>query len=354
MNLSHPIGFGIIGLGMIAEFHFQAIQAIPGCSFIGGYNHTPEKCSAFCQSHGGIAYPSLDALLADPAIDIVTICTPSGSHLESAIAAAHAGKHLIIEKPLEITAERCDQILRVAEKNGVKLATVFPSRFHKSSQLIKEAIRQGRFGRIVLADAQIKWYRSQAYYDSATWRGTWEFDGGGALMNQGIHAIDLLQWFMGPADEVAAYTTTLAHERIEVEDTAVASLKFSNGALGIIEASTAAYPGFLKKLEICGSKGSVVMEEESITKWEFAEELPEDKQIRADLSNNTHTGGGSGDPKAISFEAHRMLFSAFIESIIKDGPFDLGGSEGRKSVQLIESIYQSARLGKPVLLGSVA
>lgn len=191
---------------------------------------------------------------------------------------------------------------------------------------------------------------AQEYYDSGAWRGTREFDGGGALMNQGIHAIDLLQWLIGDVSEVFAYTATLAYERIEVEDTAVASLKFSNGALGVIEGTTGAYPESLKRLEICGSKGSVVMEKESITKWEFAEKLSQDEAIREQFQNNTHTSGGSGDPKAISFEGHRLLFSAFIDSIVNGNHFDLEGDEGRKSVKIIESIYKSAKTGFVVKL----
>ena len=311
MNPSQPIGFGIIGLGMIAEFHVKAIENIPGAKFVGGYNRTFEKAKAFCAACGGTPFATAEDLFADPAIDIVVIATPSGMHLDYAVQAAEAGKHIIVEKPLEVTTARCDRILSAAAKNIVRVCTIFPSRFHASSQLIKRVIEQGRLGRIVLADAQIKWYRSQAYYDSGAWRGTWEYDGGGALMNQGIHAIDLLQWFMGDVTEVSGYTATLAHERIEVEDTAVATLKFANGALGVIEGTTGAYPGFLKRLEICGSKGSVVMEEESITHWQFAEELPEDQEIRDRLLHNTQTGGGSADPRAISFEGHRLQFSAF-------------------------------------------
>lgn len=350
MDASKPIGFGIIGLGMIAEFHVNAIAAMESCKFIGGYNRTFGKALAFCSAHGGIPYPTAAELFADPGIDIVIIATPSGCHLDYAVEAAAAGKHVIVEKPLEITAERCDQIIEAADGNHVKLCTVFPSRFHPSSRLVKQAITQGRLGKIVLADAQIKWYRSQAYYDSGAWRGTWERDGGGALMNQGIHAIDLLQWFMGDVTEVSAYTATLAHERIEVEDTAVASLKFANGALGVIEGTTGAYPGFLKRLEICGSKGSVVMEEENITQWQFAEELPEDQEIRERFLHHTQSGGGSADPRAIRFEWHRMLFSAFVDSIQQGTPFGLEGNEGRKSVAIIESIYKSARDGRPVKL----
>jgi predicted dehydrogenase len=248
MDASKTIGFGILGLGMIAEFHFKAIQELSGCRFVAGFDTIPGRAADFCAKHGGAAYDDLNAFLADREVDIVTVATPSGLHLDGALAAIKAGKHVIVEKPLEITTARCDSIIAEAKAKGVKVGTVFPSRYHGPSKIIKQAIEAGRLGRIVLADAQIKWYRSQEYYDSGKWRGTWQFDGGGALMNQGIHAIDLLQWFMGDVREVYAQTATLAHERIEVEDTAAAVLQFANGAIGVIEGTTSAYPGFLKKL----------------------------------------------------------------------------------------------------------
>ena len=175
---------------------------------------------------GCTAYEKLDSLLADPEVDIVVIGTPSGAHLEPAIAAARAGKHVIVEKPLEITLKRCDRIMRECEKNGVKLSTIFPSRFHESSIEMRRAVDGNRFGRLTIGDAYVKWFRTQEYYDSGKWRGTWELDGGGALMNQAVHSVDLLIWLMGPVAEITAHTATLAHQRIAVEDVAMATLKF--------------------------------------------------------------------------------------------------------------------------------
>ncbi|MDR2160217.1 MAG: Gfo/Idh/MocA family oxidoreductase [Treponema sp.] len=350
MDRSKEIGFGILGLGMIAEFHFRAIAEIGGCRFAAGFDTVPGRAAEFCKKHGGRAYDNLDAFLSDRDIDIVTIATPSGLHLDGAVAAARAGKHIIVEKPLEISRARCDTIIAEAEAAGVKAGVVFPSRYHGPSKIIKKAIEGGRLGTIVLADAQIKWYRSQEYYDSGKWRGTWQFDGGGALMNQGIHAIDLLQWFMGDVSEVSAQTATLAHERIEVEDTAAAVLKFANGAVGVIEGTTAAWPGFLKKIEICGSKGSIIMEEESITTWKFAEELPEDGDIRKRYGGATATGGGAADPAAIGHHGHKMLFESFVQALREDQPPDIDGVEGRKAVEIIEAIYRSAKSRAPVAL----
>ena len=350
MSNSKTIGFGIIGPGMIAGFHVKAIKELDGCRFAAAYHPDPGRAADFCAKHGGKGYDDLASFMADKDIDIVSVTTPSGLHLDSALAAARAGKHVIVEKPLEVTAARCDAIIAEAKANNVKLGTIFPSRYHAPSGIIKKAVEQGRLGKIVLADAQIKWYRTQEYYDSGKWRGTWQYDGGGALINQGIHAIDLLQWFVGPVSEVSSYAATLAHERIEVEDTAAAVLKFSSGAIGVIEGTTSAYPGFLKKVEICGSKGCITMEEESITTWKFAEEQPEDEEIRRRYGSSTQTGGGASDPKAIGYHGHKMLFEAFVNSIRENKPFELDGVEGKKSVEIIEAIYRSAKSRAPVTL----
>ena len=229
------IGFGIVGCGMIAKFHARAIAEITGAKLVACYNRTTPKAEALAAEFGGQAYTDLDAMLAREDLQIVTVCSPSGAHMEPTLAAARAGKHVIVEKPLDVTLERCDAMIRACEEAGVKLATIFPSRFHRSSQLLKQAVEAGRFGKLTLGDAYVKWFRTQKYYDSGAWRGTWQFDGGGALMNQAIHSVDLLLWLMGDVVEVSAYTTLLAHERIEVEDVAIATLRFKSGALGVID-----------------------------------------------------------------------------------------------------------------------
>ncbi len=223
-------GFGIVGCGMISHFHCKAIADVKGAKFVACYDSREESAEALAIQFGGTAYSDLDEMLADPRVDVVTICTPSGAHLDPAVAAAKAGKHVIVEKPLEITLKRCDAIIAACAENKVVLSTIFPSRFHKSSQTLKKAIDAGKFGTLSLGDAYVKWFRTQEYYDSGQWRGTWALDGGGALMNQAIHSVDLLTWLMGPVAELTANTATLAHQRIEVEDVATASLKFENGA----------------------------------------------------------------------------------------------------------------------------
>lgn len=348
--MQKKFGIGIVGCGMIANFHCKAIAEIENAELVGCVSSRYETALAFGEKWGCEAFAQLRGMLADPRIDIVSVCTPSGAHLEPALAAAAAGKHVIVEKPLEITTERCDQIISGCRQHGVLLATIFPSRFHAASQVLKQAIEAGKFGRLTLGDAYVKWYRTQAYYDSGNWRGTWALDGGGALMNQAIHSVDLLTWLMGPVEQVAAHTATLAHERIEVEDVATVSLRFRNGALGVIVATTAAFPGMFKRIEIHGSQGSAVLEEEDLKVWSFAQPTAEDETIVANYANRTKSGGGAGDPSAIGHAAHAAQIQDFIQALSGGGRPAVDGAEGRRSVEIIQAIYQAARSGVAVRL----
>ena len=343
-------GFGIVGCGMISEFHARAIADTSGAKLVACVDRVPEVAARFAEKHAVKSYSGLPQFLNDPAIDIVTICTPSGHHMEAAVAAAKAGKHVIVEKPLEVTLTRCDKIINACRKNNVVLSTIFPSRFHSSSMALKKAIDQGRFGRLTLGDAYVKWFRTQEYYDSGQWRGTWALDGGGALMNQAIHSVDLLTWLMGPVAEVSATTATLAHERIEVEDVATASLRFENGALGVIEATTAAFPGWLKRIEIHGSHGSACLEEEDIKTWQFAKMTTVDKKLVAALADRTSSGGGASDPAAIGHAAHAHQFKDVIKAIKQGSNPKIDGHEGRRSVEIILAIYKAAETGKRIQL----
>jgi UDP-N-acetyl-2-amino-2-deoxyglucuronate dehydrogenase len=344
------LGFGIIGCGMIANFHARAIAEVRGARLVGGYDAVPAAADRLAGSFGCKAYYRLKDMLADPAIDVVTIGTPSGAHLEPAVAAAREGKHVIVEKPLEITLRRCDKIIDECRKACVTLSTIFPSRFHQASRELKRAVDQGRFGTLALGDAIVKWYRTQAYYDSGAWRGTWRLDGGGALMNQAIHSVDLLAWLMGPVAEVRAQTALLAHQRIAVEDTAVAVLRFANGALGTIEASTAAFPGYLKRIEIHGSAGSAVLEEEDLVKWDFAKRIKADRAIIRKMGEKKSTGGGAADPAAIGHHGHARQFQDVVNAIRKGGSPMIDGPEGRRAVEIILAIYKSAETGRAVAL----
>lgn len=344
------IRFGMVGCGMISNFHARAIKDSKDAQLIGAFSRSLKNTTEFAEKHGCRVFESLDEMLHDPEIDAITICSPSGAHLEPALAAAACGKHIIVEKPLEITTERCDMIIRAAESANVKLGVTFQSRFHESSQLLKAAVDGGRFGTITLGDAYVKWFRSQQYYDSGDWRGTWALDGGGALMNQAIHSVDLLLWLMGPVAEVNARTATMTHQRIEVEDVAIANLLFKNGSLGVIEATTTAFPGSLKRIEICGSGGMAILEEEDLKQWTFAEETPEDEAVRARMAGKTKTGGGAGDPAAIGHHGHTMLFNEFTAAIHENRVPLIDGKEGRRSVELIQAIYESAKTGQTIKL----
>jgi predicted dehydrogenase len=295
-------------------------------------------------------YTDLNPMLDRKDVDIVIVATPSGAHMEPAVAAAAAGKHVVVEKPLEVTVERCDRILTACDKHGVKLCTIFPSRFADSNRTLKAAVDAGRFGRLTLGETTCKWWRTQEYYDKGGWRGTWKLDGGGALMNQAIHNVDLLLWMMGPATHVTAFTATLAHERIEVEDTAVACLRFANGALGVIQAATSIHPGYPKTIAIHGDRGSVVIEQEDVLRWDFNPETPEDKATKARFAQKVGAAGGSNDPAAISYEGHRRQLSDFVDAIETKGTPLVDGREGRKAVELIRAIYESAKTGHTIAL----
>jgi UDP-N-acetyl-2-amino-2-deoxyglucuronate dehydrogenase len=341
--------FGIVGTGMIADFHAAAIRDLPGCSLAACMDISAERAEAFAAKHGCEAFSELPAFLERGGVDIVTVCTPSGTHMETAVAAARAGKHLIVEKPMEVTLERIDPIIAACDESGVSLSGVFMSRYGEAARTLKKAVDEGRFGKLVLGSAYVKWWRSQEYYGAGGWKGTLRLDGGGALMNQGIHAVDLLQWLMGPVESVCAYGATLAHRNIEVEDTAVAALRFRSGALGVVEGSTAAYPGAPKRIELCGDRGSAALEEESLPVWKFAEERAEDANIAARFSARSGVGGAA-DPSAIGHRGHALQFADIVHSIRKGKRSSVDGREARKAVELILAIYRSAQTGREVSL----
>jgi len=344
------LGFGIVGCGMISHFHARAIGDCRGAKLVAGFDTHLPAAEKLADAFGCTAYNDLDAMLADPAVDVVTIATPSGAHMEPAVAAARAGKHVIVEKPLEVNLRRCDRIIDACEKAGVVLSTIFPSRFHSSSQELKRAIDKGRFGQMIAGDAFIKWYRTQEYYDSGAWRGTWQLDGGGALMNQAIHSVDLIYWLMGPVREIRARMGMLAHERIEVEDIVMATVEYESGAMGVIEASTAMYPGYLKQIEVHGSTGSVLMQEEDIKAWDFAKKDRRDQAIHDQMKQQRSGGGGAGDPAAIGHHGHTKQFEDVIKAIKKGTTPMIDGHEGRRSVEIILGVYKAAETGKAVTL----
>ncbi|MCC6884820.1 MAG: Gfo/Idh/MocA family oxidoreductase [Verrucomicrobiales bacterium] len=339
--------FGIIGAGMIAKFHARAIQAMTGSELVSVYARRADAAEPIAAEFGCRAYTDLDAFLADPKLEIVTIATPSGAHLEPALAAAAAGKHIIVEKPIEVTPERIDQMIDACRKAGVTLSGIFNRRFHPAVAAMKKAVDQGRFGRLSLCDAYVKWFRTQEYYDSGAWRGTWALDGGGALMNQSIHLIDQLLYLGGPVTSVCASTACLAHNNIEVEDTAVAILEFASGARGVIQGSTACWSstGHPAEVHLCGDRGSVFLADEAFRVWDFSEPQPEDEEVRATLMQGAARGLGANDPSAINFTGHLRNFEDVVRAIEAGRAPSVSGEEARRAVALICAIYESARNG---------
>lgn len=339
--------FGIIGAGMIGQFHGKAITAMSGGELHSVFDLRLEAAEKLAGAFKAKPYGDMAAFFADPELEIVTIGTPSGAHFEPAMAAIEAGKHVIIEKPLEITTERIDQMVEAAKAKNVTIAAVLNRRFHPGMDAFKKAVDEGRFGVLTSASAYVKWYRDQAYYDSAGWRGTWALDGGGALMNQSIHTIDALLYLAGPVKSVQANTACLAHTDIEVEDIAVAILEFENGARGVIEGSTCSWSksGHPARVQLAGTEGSVFLADEAFEIWDFMHETEADKEVHGMLMQGAEAGLGANDPKAINFYQHQRNFEEVVSAIKEGRAPSTNASEARKSVALIQAIYESAQNG---------
>jgi len=335
------IGFGIIGCGNISTIHAKAIQAIPEARLRAFYSHSQPKAEKMAQQYCVEFEANLDRFLERHDIQVVSICTPSGTHAELGIKAAAAGKHVVVEKPIDVTLEKAQMLIDACHKAGVKLAVIFQSRFLPAVQILKSAIDRNRLGRIIMGDAYVKWYRTREYYEAARWRGTLALDGGGALINQSIHTIDLLQHFVGPVASVFGFAEKKLHPYIEAEDTAVAVLKFKNGALGVIEGATSISPGFSRRVEIHGEKGSVFLDGNDITAWNLTDTGEEEEALSRlkgrDLSN------GASDPMALDISGHRRQMEDLIVAIRQDRPPMIDGAEGLKALELVLAIYRSAR-----------
>ena len=340
--------FGIVGAGLIADFHARAIGDIPNAKLTACCDNIPEKAKALADKYGVTAFGSYEEMVASDDVDIVTIATPSGFHMEPAIAAAEAGKHVICEKPMDITLERIDAMIAAHKKNNTKLGGIFPYRFNEGMGPLREAINSGRFGTITYASIYVPWWRTDKYYKDS-WHGTWKLDGGGALMNQSIHMVDMLCDLMPPIESLQAFTGKLGHPQIETEDTATAVLRYSNGALGVIYGTTASFPGQFRRFEITGTKGTVIMVENSFTVWQFADETSEDDEVRTKFGEIAG-GGGVSDPAAISYQNHTHNFKAFLDALESGEDFWIDGAEARKAVEVILAIYKSAKEQKLVKL----
>jgi len=335
------VRFGIVGCGVIGPTHAEAIKNIDIAELKAVCDIVPERAKALGEKYGVEWYTDYDKMLARPDIDVINVCVPSGLHSDLGVKAAKAGKHVLVEKPIDITLEKADALIEISQKMGVKLSVISQHRFDKGIKELKSAIDSGKLGRLVMADAYVKWWRTQEYYDSAGWRGTWALDGGGALMNQSVHFVDQLLYLAGPVKEITAYCGTLAH-RIEVEDVATAIIKYKNGALGVIQGSTACYPGFKERLEFHGTNGSIIVEGPFVKEWMIMGE--EKKEFAA--------GGDSGasDPRAIFILGHTAQIRDMAEAVLYNRTPSITGEDGRRAIQFILAVYESSRIGKAIVI----
>ncbi|MDA3924800.1 MAG: Gfo/Idh/MocA family oxidoreductase [Kiritimatiellae bacterium] len=331
-------GFAILGTGLIAKFHAMAVQDTPGVELVAVCSRSQGSADKFAEQFGCAACSDLDAMLKQPGVDVLMIANPSGAHLEPAVAAAAAGVHVLCEKPLEISLDRSNQMIVAHEAAGTQLGCIFQLRHIPALQPIRQAIKNGRFGTITHAAVTVPWWRESAYYQESSWHGTQKLDGGGALMNQSIHMIDILCDLMPPVKSVVALTSSIGHPGIEVEDAASASLLFEGGALGTIVGTTSSWPGRAKRLEITGTKGTVVLEDDHLVMFEFMEQQAGDDDIRHRYSAPSNRSGAA-DPGAMDHTRHALCVQSFIKALSDNVPYAVTGRDACKSIALIEKIY---------------
>ncbi len=347
--MADRIGFGMIGCGVIAPFHAKGIEETPDAELVAACDANEDAAKKFSAEHNNIPYyADPNEMLRRDDVRAVCICTPSGMHSEQAVAAARAKKHVLCEKPLDITLPKIDRMIAACKEEGVKLGGIFQRRTYPASIQVRDAVRGGLLGKMVLGDIYQKFYRSPEYYLSGAWRGTWEMDGGGALMNQGVHGIDLLLWIMGDVKSVVAKADHLVRH-IEVEDTVAAIVTFESGSFGVIEGATSCNPGEPARFELHGEKGTIILTDAGIRRWAVSKDdkhLAEDDEI-APQEERVH---GVSDPKAISTEGHIALIRDFVEAIQNDRKPMVSPQSARKPVELILAIYESARTGREVTL----
>jgi UDP-N-acetyl-2-amino-2-deoxyglucuronate dehydrogenase len=352
--MTEKLRFGIVGCGVIGPLHAKAISSLSDAQLVAVVDTVPEKAQELAQTYSATPYSDMQEMYANEQLDIITICTPSGMHGEHAIAAMRAGYHVIVEKPMEITLGAIEKMLHVQQETGRKLAVISQHRFDSATQQIHKLVNEQAFGRLVLGNALIPWWRSQKYYDSGAWRGTWELDGGGVLMNQSIHSIDLLQWLMGRVKRIYAYTDTLAHT-METEDIGVAVLRFANGAVGTIAGTTSAYPGTGIRIGIYGDRGSAVIDSDKLNYLHLARDDSEEigpyggGKPQSQFGESSTTTGAS-DPAAIATDTHALQIEDMIRAIRENRAPLVDGNGGRHPVEIILGIYESARTGKEVTL----
>jgi UDP-N-acetyl-2-amino-2-deoxyglucuronate dehydrogenase len=362
-----PIGVAIVGAGIIGDNHAAAITHLPRLRIVAVVDPlaaaSQRLADAVARDTGATpaSHPALSAALAGGGIDLVVICTPSGSHVDIAEEALAAGRHVVIEKPLDASLPQARRFVRLAAEasaRGQICSVISQHRFDPSSVAVSQAIVDGRFGRLTSAVASVAWWRGQAYYDSAGWRGTWELDGGGAVMNQGVHTVDLLLWFFGRPTEVFAHTATLAHQRIDVEDVTVATVRFASGALAVVHATTAAYPGLAVRLQVHGSRGSAVIHDDQLEYFHVAATDPGVDDPKEPVNQADEVVAAAelrGAPKsADSFVAgHLRQYRDIVDAIDRRRPPAVGVDEALLAMAVVRGIYLSATLGRPIAVDEI-
>lgn len=337
------LGLGIVGTGSIAKTYAKCISELENVDLIAMHTKSSHRVGEVQQQFGVSVFADMAAFLDNPAIHLVCVCNESGNHGEAIKQSAMAGKHVLCEKPLEVTPEKIDEVIEICKAQNVILGCVFQNRCASDYQALYKAVKEGVLGKLLMGNAHINWYRNKDYYDKSEWRGTKQFDGGAAFINQAIHTIDLLLNVMGPAHSIFGNVRTLVHE-IEGEDTGAAILNFKNGAIGTITAGTSLKPGYPERLEIYGEKGSILMEGGKITQWNV-------ENIRAPESMNTdNSATGASDPTSIGHLNHKIVIQDMIDAIKENSSPMVDGVEARKSVEVISAIYRSSKEGKLILL----
>ena len=333
-----PTHVGLIGGGNISETHARAALANPDVEISAIYGTNMQNVERLAREYGGKAFTDFNAFLAHKPMDLVMIGSPSGLHARQGIDAAHRGLHVLTEKPIDITAARADELIAAAQASNVKLGVMFQDRVKPDIQRLKQLIDSGALGKILFVDAKVKWYRPPDYYGKSKWRGTMKLDGGGALMNQGVHTVDLILWTVGDVSRVQSRLATALH-KIESEDTAVAILEFANGALGTIHATTAAFPGYQRRVEITGTEGTVILEHDRIIALDLRNPAPAEQAPEAPKDTNPSASSAA----VTDIRGHQKILEDFLHAIRTNGKPLCDGTEGRKSVALIEAIYRASR-----------
>lgn len=334
---------GLTGCGTISGTHAEAIADTLNGKLVAAHSRTQANLDAFCSKYEVEGYTDYKEFLSTPDLDVVVICTPSGAHLDYGKQAAEAGKHLIIEKPIEVTLARARTLIESCRKNNVELAVIYQNRFIDEVVKLKNILESGELGDIVMVDASVKWFRDQEYYDSAGWRGTLSLDGGGAVINQAIHTVDLLLWLCGDIDSLQAYKDTLTHKRIEGEDNAVAALRFENGAIGVFKASTSIVPAQNRRIEIHAEKGTARLDGDHL------ELLGTDEEINPDESNEANSGAGASSPMAgMSMNNHKKQYDQILSAFLSKSEPVVSGENSLKSLAFVEALYKSSEQRKAI------